>query len=291
MAQIQKSFKSDDAKLYIVPTPIGNLEDLTFRCLKVLEEADLIACEDTRQTQKLLNFFELNKSLISFHDHSDDRRIRDILKYIQDGQNVALVSDAGMPLVSDPGYELVSQARDEGVDVVVLPGANAALCALVGSGLPTNTFTFSGFLPKKKKELVNTLESLDQSQHTLIFYESPYRIKKTIEVMREVYHEERRVTLARELTKKFEEYIGGSIKEVYDWTLTEEAEIRGEFCIIVEPLDGLYMKQDYWWEDLSLVEHVEYYMEKERLKTKAAVKKVAQERGLSSRDVYNDFHQ
>ncbi|MDV2583265.1 16S rRNA (cytidine(1402)-2'-O)-methyltransferase [Alkalibacillus haloalkaliphilus] len=291
MVNVQKSFGEEGAKLYVVPTPIGNLEDLTFRALKVLENSDLIACEDTRQTQKLLNFFDLNNSLISFHEHSHDKRTEDILQRIHNGESIALVSDAGMPLISDPGYTLVSRAREEGIDVVVLPGANAALCALVGSGLPTNSFTFAGFLPKKKKEIVNILESLDQQQHTLIFYESPYRVTKTLEVMKEVYSSDRKVTLARELTKKFEEYISGSINDVYEWSISDDSTIRGEFCIIVEPIDEKDMESDIWWDDLSLVEHVEYYMENEQLKTKAAVKRVAQDRGLSSRDVYNEFHQ
>ncbi|WP_188207378.1 16S rRNA (cytidine(1402)-2'-O)-methyltransferase [Alkalibacillus aidingensis] len=290
MVKVQRSFRQDRAKLYIVPTPIGNLEDITLRALRILKEVDLIACEDTRQTKKLLNHFEIEKRLLSYHEHSQESREQELIEWIRSGNSVALVSDAGMPMISDPGYGLVKKAREADLDVVVLPGANAALCALVGSGISAYSFTFYGFLPKKKKELTETLEELDQGKHTLIFYESPYRVKKTLGTMEDVYSSERKVTLARELTKKFEEYISGSIDEVKRWIDENESQLRGEFCIIVEPSEGYPDEDHSWWKGLTLIQHVEHYMEKEQLKTKSAVKKVASDRGMSSREVYQEFH-
>ncbi|WP_411954402.1 16S rRNA (cytidine(1402)-2'-O)-methyltransferase [Alkalibacillus sp. S2W] len=292
MVQIQKSFGKDQSStLYIVPTPIGNLNDMTFRAVDVLKQVDLIACEDTRQTKKLLNHFEIEKSLVSFHEHSEEAKRASLIDNLREGKSIALVSDAGMPLISDPGYTLVRDAREEGLHVVVLPGANAALTALVGSGLPTDTFTFAGFLPKKDQDLRNRLKELDRTGNTLIFYESPYRVKQTLKRMTDVYHASRRVTLARELTKTFEEYVSGTIEEVYGWACSNDATIRGEFCITVEPADQIDEEEDRWWESWSIIEHVDYYKSKEAIKTKAAVKKVALDRGVSSRDIYDAYHE
>lgn len=194
---IQKSFKHEDhGKLYIVPTPIGHLEDMTLRAINTLKQVDMIAAEDTRQTKKLLNHFSIQTPLISFHEHNKNERGKQLLKELQGGKKIAVVSDAGMPLISDPGYELVNEASNREIDVIVLPGANAALCALVGSGLPTGHFLFYGFLPRKKKDLVTELEKLRYTDYTMIFYESPHRMKETMKVMKAVFGKDRRMALA-----------------------------------------------------------------------------------------------
>lgn len=290
MVQIQKSFDSDEPKLYIVPTPIGNLDDMTFRAVKTLELVDLVACEDTRQTKKLLQHFHIEKPLVSYHEHNKYQREESLIENLKEGKSVALVSDAGMPIVSDPGYELVRRTREEGIDVTVLPGANAALTALVGSGLPSETFTFYGFLPRKKKDMIAELEKLGHVDHTLIFYESPHRIKQTLENLHQVYSKERMVTLARELTKKFEEYIYGTLDEVYAYMQSNEAELRGEFCIIVEGMKEFENEESAWWHDLTLHEHVQHYLDQGQ-STKDAIKMVAKERGESKNDLYQRFHQ
>ncbi|MET3683776.1 16S rRNA (cytidine1402-2'-O)-methyltransferase [Alkalibacillus flavidus] len=292
MVQRQKSFSKEVVPtLYIVPTPIGNLDDMTFRAVNVLHQVDLIACEDTRQTKKLLNHFDIDGALVSFHEHSDEAKRASLLADLREGKSIALVSDAGMPLISDPGYTLVRDAREEGLHVVALPGANAALTALVASGLPTDSFTFAGFLPKKEQDMRKRLEALDQTGHTLVFYESPYRVKQTVKRMADVYDETRRVTLARELTKTFEEYVSGTIREVYEWVESNDATIRGEFCITVEPADLDNQEIERWWDSWTIIEHVDYYKANEGIKTKAAVKKVAEDRGVPSRDVYDAYHE
>ncbi|WP_342662657.1 16S rRNA (cytidine(1402)-2'-O)-methyltransferase [Halalkalibacillus halophilus] len=291
MVHIQKSFNNQQASLYIVPTPIGNLEDITLRALRILKEVDLVACEDTRQTGKLLQHFEIKQKLFSYHDHSSVEKTAQLLDTVENGESVALVSDAGMPLISDPGTQLVAQARERDLPVVVLPGANAALTALVGSGMDAYQFYFYGFLPRKKKDLQQVLTELDQTKQTLVFYESPHRIKKTIASMREVYSTDRKVSLARELTKKFEEFIYGSIEEVDTYCQSESAELRGEFCIIIEPFQGEINNYEEWWKEYSLKEHVDYYIERDGMKMKAAVKLVAEDRNVKSRDVYQEYHE
>lgn len=285
----QKSF--DDASagvLYVVPTPIGNLEDITYRALKTLEEASIIAAEDTRNTKKLLNHFEINTALISYHEHNKLAREEQLIERIIRGEKIAIVSDAGMPAISDPGYELVQAAIEQEQKVVVLPGANAAICALVGSGLPADQFYFYGFLPRKKKDKETELERLKNIQATLLFYESPYRIKDTIKSMQDVF-ETREVVLARELTKRFEEYVRGTIQEVMDWAA--ENEVKGECCIVVKGADPSQIEEgSLWWSNLSVVEHVNYYIEEKDETSKEAIKKTAKERKLPKRDVYREFH-
>jgi 16S rRNA (cytidine1402-2'-O)-methyltransferase len=287
---IQKSFEDEQkGKLYIVPTPIGNLEDITFRAINTLKQVDIIAAEDTRQTRKLLNHFDISTPLMSYHEHNKKVQGEKIVQYVKENKKVALVSDAGMPAISDPGFDLVTQVAGIG-DIIVLPGANAALCALVGSGLSSDKFYFYGFLPRKKKELIEELEQLKYIPATLIFYESPHRIKETIKSMVEVFGEERKVVLARELTKRFEEYIKGSCKEVEDWLLNEDAEIRGEFCIVV---NGTSEKPEEieWWKNLSIADHVNHYILNGNLSSKDAIKQVAADRNVPKREVYNLFHQ
>ncbi|PKR77485.1 16S rRNA (cytidine(1402)-2'-O)-methyltransferase [Halalkalibacillus sediminis] len=290
MVHIQKSFEGQQAKLYIVPTPIGNLEDMTFRSVDTLKMVDLIACEDTRQSKKLMNHFEIETALVSYHEHNKFAREEELITKLKNGNNIAIVSDAGMPMISDPGYEMVRRAREEEIDVVVLPGANAALTALVGSGLPAYSFTFYGFLPRKKKELKEVLNSLKDQKQTMIFYESPYRMKQTLEIMKGVYPADRGVTVARELTKKFEEYINGTVEEVSEYFQSKKAETRGEFCLIVEGGEGQEVTETSWWEGLSIIEHVEQHIE-QGLSAKDAIKQTSQERNMPKREVYQEYHQ
>lgn len=287
--QIQKSF-DDEAKgvIYIVPTPIGNLEDITFRALNVLKKSSLIAAEDTRNTKKLLNHFEINTPLISYHEHNKHIREQEILDRLKEGKQIALVSDAGMPTISDPGYDLIKSATHEDYSVIVLPGANAALCALIGSGLPTSEFLFYGFLPRKNKEKKAELERLKNFQSTLIFYESPYRIKSTLETFLELLGD-RKVAIARELTKRFEEYLRGKTSEILSWM--DKNEPRGEYCIVVSGNDEInHQEDDLWWSHFSVKDHVNYFITCENLSSKEAIKRVATERKLPRRKVYEIFH-
>lgn len=272
----------------MVPTPIGNLEDITFRALKTLQEVSVIAAEDTRNTKKLLNHFEIATSLISYHEHNKESRGRQLLQRLQKGESIAVVSDAGMPGISDPGYEMVQTAIEADYPVVVLPGANAALCALVGSGLPSDEFLFYGFLPRKKKEKEAELERLKPCQATLLLYESPYRVKDTLKMLR-AHLGNRQISVARELTKKFEEYVRGTVEELIAWS--ETTELRGEFCLVVEGTTyDPAQKDDLWWSSFSVVEHVKHYMDEEGLSSKEAIKRVTADRNMSKRDVYQAYH-
>ncbi|WP_044736576.1 16S rRNA (cytidine(1402)-2'-O)-methyltransferase [Geobacillus kaustophilus] len=289
----QKSFteQTEQGTLYIVPTPIGNLEDMTFRAVRTLQEADVIAAEDTRQTKKLLAHFGIHTPLVSYHEHNKYASGRQLVEWLKEGKTVALVSDAGMPGISDPGYELIVAALAERCRVVPLPGANAALTALVASGLPTDRFLFVGFLERAKKEKKEQLLSLKTAAETLIFYEAPHRLKETLALMYDIFGN-RRIALGRELTKRFEEFIRGDLSDAVAWA--EEHDIRGEFCLIVEGArDGNKQEQEgeEWWQPLSLVEHVDYYIREHSLSVKEAVKQAASDRNMSKRDVYRQYHQ
>src|SRR5699024_8909263 len=228
---IQKSFETDHrGTVYIVPTPIGNLADMTYRAVATLETVNVIAAEDTRNTIKLLNHFEIKTALLSYHEHNKAAREAQLIEMLEAGKSIALVSDAGMPGISDPGYELIQAAILSNLKVVVLPGANAALCALIGSGLPTDEFLFYGFLPRKNKEKQAELERLKQLQATILFYESPYRVKETLQTLLKIF-DDRKLSIARELTKRYEEYVRGNISEVLNWT--KDNELKGEFCLVV----------------------------------------------------------
>jgi 16S rRNA (cytidine1402-2'-O)-methyltransferase len=220
--------------LYIVPTPIGNLEDITLRALRVLKECDLIACEDTRQSLKLLTHFEISKPLISFYSYNQQHRLPQIIAKLAGGTKVALVSDGGTPAVSDPGYILVKEAVANGIKIEVLPGASAVITALVGSGLPTDGFVFCGFLKRKPGKMKKELAKCAALGKTILFYESPHRILKTTEICAEIFGESAKMCLGRELTKKFEEFIRGSIKEV-SAEIKGRKEILGEFVVAVYP--------------------------------------------------------
>jgi 16S rRNA (cytidine1402-2'-O)-methyltransferase len=284
----QKSFAGDNkGTLYIVPTPIGNLEDMTFRAVRILKEVDIIAAEDTRQTKKLLNHFEIHTPVISYHEHNKYTSGPQIVEQLKEGKSAALVSDAGMPGISDPGYELIVSALKEQCPVVPLPGANAALTALVASGLPTDHFYFFGFLERTKKEKKEQLELLKTVRETMIFYEAPHRLKETLAMMHEVFGN-RRIAICRELTKRFEEFIRGTLREAVEWAETNE--IRGEFCIIVEGAEETIEEKEEWWHSLTPVEHVEYYIREKNFTPKEAIKQTAKDRNMSKRDVYQQYH-
>lgn len=289
--QVQRSFDKErqSGVLYLVATPIGNLDDITVRALNTLREVDVIACEDTRQTRKLLNHFEIDKRLVSYHEHNKESSGNGLLQWLAEGKQIALVSDAGLPAISDPGADLVRDAVSHGYAVVPIPGANAALCALISSGLPTDRFLFVGFLPREKKEREKELKMLSHYPETLLFYEAPHRIAKTLGAMKAVWGE-RQAVLARELTKRYEEFIRGTLGELLDWVDT--GEVRGEFCIIVEGVTETLeaaKEKDSWWTDMTLSEHVDHYVENGMM-TKDAIKQTAEDRGLAKRDVYKQYH-
>ena len=218
-------------KLYVCPTPIGNLEDITYRTLRVLNEVDLIAAEDTRHTIKLLNHFEINKTLTSYHEHNKLTKGPILIDKLLEGINIALVSDAGMPGISDPGQDLVALCIDHGIDIEVLPGASAFVIALVGSGLPSWKFAFEGFLDRDKKSKKKRLEEIRYEERTLIIYESPHRLKESLKLMEEILGD-RKISVCRELTKKHEEYMRSNISQVRAYY--EDNDPRGEYILIVE---------------------------------------------------------
>lgn len=272
--------------LYLVGTPIGNLEDMTYRAVRTLQECDIIAAEDTRQTRKLLSHFEISPSMLfSYHEHNKAASGPELIRYIIEGKNLALVSDAGLPAISDPGADLVALAISHGIPVIPIPGANAALSALIASGLPTTTFTFVGFLPRERKDIRAVLAPLRSGQGTLLFYESPHRVIKTLAHLQEAFGN-RRIVLARELTKRYEEFLRGTIEECSVW-LTEHPP-QGEYVIVLEgeSKEEVEMAESAWWRELSIEAHVAHY-EAADIPRKEAMKKAAFDRGLSKRDIYN----
>lgn len=290
--QSQKSFEqTEGGSLYLIPTPIGNLEDMTFRGVRLLQEVDLIASEDTRTTQKLLNHYEIKTPQISFHEHNTQERISQLIKKLETGMMIAQVSDAGMPSISDPGHELVVACIQAGIPVIPLPGANAGLTALIASGISPQPFYFFGFLPRKKKDQLIALEELNHRPETIILYESPHRLKEVLKNMSTVFGMERRIVCCRELTKRYEEFIRGTIEEAIEWSMTNE--IRGEFCLIVEgnSLGTLLADEDTSWEVLSLKEHVDLMINDNEITSKDAIKEVAKLRGLKKQEVYAAFHE
>jgi 16S rRNA (cytidine1402-2'-O)-methyltransferase len=296
MVSKQSSYSIHDGAgcLYLVPTPIGNLQDMTFRAITVLKEVDYIAAEDTRQTIKLLNVYQIDQRLVSYHEHNKEKSGQHILEDLRQGKRVALVTDAGMPGISDPGEDLARLAIAEGIAVISLPGANAALTALIASGLSTEKFSFYGFLERQKKKKEAELEELRLLPQTLIFYEAPHRLKETLLTIYHVFGE-RSAALVRELSKKHEEYIRGTLSELIEWSKVET--IRGEFCILVsgntnqEEIDQAkqVLLEGVWWRKVSVSEHVEHYIA-EGYPVKEAIKQVAQERELSKRNVYQAYH-
>ncbi len=227
-----KNPEPESSVLYIVGTPIGNLYDLSFRAMNILKNVSLIACEDTRQTKKIMNRFEFTNNLISFNKHNSLKKIPRIVEELKQGKSIAIVSDAGMPAICDPGEDIVRAARKEGFEVICIPGACAAITALVSSGMPSSSFVFAGFLPKKKNDREKTLLEISKNDKTTIIFESPHRLKKLLTELKEYLGGEREIQVSRELTKKFEEHIGKNINDVIDYF--EDREILGEFTIVVK---------------------------------------------------------
>ncbi|MEK5213966.1 MULTISPECIES: 16S rRNA (cytidine(1402)-2'-O)-methyltransferase [Psychrobacillus] len=287
----QKSTEHEQSScLYLVATPIGNLEDMTMRAIRILKEVDIIAAEDTRNTKKLCNYFEISTPLLSYHDHNLQVGGEKLLELLREGKSIALVSDAGLPCISDPGADIVAKAVQEGFAVVPIPGANAALSALIASGLSTQPFFFYGFLSRNKKERKAEIEKLQKRQESVILYESPHRLKESLRDMQSIMEGTRKIVLARELTKKFEEFLRGTIDEAVEWV--EQAEIRGEFCIVLEGNEEVSETSDeaQWWSELTLEEHVDRLIAEKQCTSKEAIKEVAIQRGLSKREVYQNYH-
>lgn len=279
----QKSFENQKPTLFVVATPIGNLNEMTYRAIQVLKDVDYIAAEDTRNTVKLLNYFDISTKLVSHHEHNLMTAIPKIVHDLKNGLNIALVSDAGYPAISDPGYELVKEVIKEGMNVVPISGANACLNALVVSGIAPQPFLFYGFLDRNDKNKKKELEKLKKYQETIVFYEAPHRIKKTLKLMYEILGN-RSIALCRELTKKHEEINRGTIEEI----LSVIDDMKGEMVIVVEGSHEEFQDQPLVFEQ-SIVEHVEEYIEK-GMSTKDAIKEVAKERKLSKNIVYNEYH-
>jgi 16S rRNA (cytidine1402-2'-O)-methyltransferase len=275
--------------LYLVGTPIGNLEDITLRALRVLKEVDVIACEDTRQTQKLLNHYAITTRTTSYHEHNEMTKSAELVKEMQEGASVALVTDAGMPGISDPGYRLITLAIRHRVPVVPIPGASAFLSALVASGLPTDSFRFSGFLPAKRGERRAALEAVKSSPRTLVFYEAPHRVVETLEDVVEVLGESRHVVVAREVTKLHEEFLRGRAGEVLENLKAREA-VKGEITLLIGKAaeEDAHVGKDAFVR-LSVRQRVEQIMAEENVDEKAALKKVAKERGVSKSEAYREL--
>jgi len=273
--------------LYLVATPIGNLEDITLRALRILKEVDVIACEDTRQTQKLLNHYAIDTQTTSYHEHNEMTKSAELVKEMQEGASVALVTDAGMPGISDPGYRLITLAIRHQVPVVPVPGASAFLAALVASGLPTDSFRFSGFLPAKRGERRAVLEGIKGSPRTQVFYEAPHRIVETLEDVVEVMGTGRQVVVAREVTKIHEEFVRGRASEVLEKLKARDV-VKGEITLLIGKAEGQSVEAGSLVR-LSVRQRVAQIMAEEKVDEKAALKKVAKERGVSKSEVYREM--
>lgn len=276
-------------KLYLCATPIGNLEDMTYRVVRTLKEVDLIGAEDTRNSIKLLNHFEIETPMQSYHEFNKYDKAKELVQMLLDGKNIALITDAGTPGISDPGEELVKECLANGIEVTSLPGASACVTALSMSGLSTQRFCFEAFLPKDKKRLENVLKELQNETRTIIIYEAPHRLAKTLKVLEEALGN-RRVSINRELTKKYEETFLTTLKEAREKYEAEEP--RGEFVLVIEgkSFDDVEQEEQQKWEEMSLEDHMKIYLE-QGLDKKAAMKKVAKDRGVSKRDIYNQLVQ
>jgi 16S rRNA (cytidine1402-2'-O)-methyltransferase len=265
--------------LYIVATPIGNLEDITLRALRVLKEVDLIACEDTRHTRKLLAHYQISKPAISYHEHNERQRAAELVRKLEAGKNIALVSDAGTPLISDPGFRIVRGAIERGIRVVPIPGPAALIAALSASGLPASEFTFAGFLPPKRTARKARLRELASIESTLVFYEAPHRIRETVRDLRDVLGD-RRCVVARELTKLHEEFIRGRLSEVE----SEAERMRGEIVLMIGRRES--EESGKGETEVSISERVAQIMREEGIDRRAALKRVAGERGIGKSEAY-----
>ena len=267
------------SKLYIVSTPIGNLEDITLRALNTLKEVDLIACEDTRTSKNLLSRYQIQKPLTSYHEHNEIEKAEELLSLLQEGKSIALITDAGTPGVSDPGYRIVKLASENGIPVLSVPGASASIAALSISGLPTSSFTFLGFPPKQNKRLIEYLERIKDYPETLIFYESPKRIIKTISVIIEVLGD-RKASVSREITKMYEETFRGKLSDIQEGLESKDS-IKGEFVLVLE--GDTEEKSDF---DSETIDNLLVHLKKEGCTLKDAVKQVVADSGVSKSKIY-----
>ncbi len=292
MANTSSNFRDPDngddsvtpGTLYLVGTPIGNLEDITLRGLRTLKEADLIACEDTRQTAKLLNHYGIEKPTVSYHEHNELTRAAELIVHLEKGDNIAMVSDAGMPGVSDPGYRLVALAIRHHIRIIPIPGASAFLSALVASGLPTDSFHFGGFLPAKSGARRTALEAIQHSPRTEIFYEAPHRMIEALHDIVELLGPERHVVIAREVTKLHEEFLRGRADELLA-LLEARGEVRGEITLLI----GKAEEASVHPTTKTIAQRVRHLVHDEKLEEKAALKQAAKEFGLSKSEAYREF--
>ncbi|MCO6529110.1 MAG: 16S rRNA (cytidine(1402)-2'-O)-methyltransferase [Lactobacillus apis] len=282
--QRQSSYATDKGKLYLVPTPIGNLEDITIRAKKVLQSADYIAAEDTRTSGILLEKIGVHNHMLSFHKYNSKQRAPELIKLMQEGAVIAEISDAGMPVISDPGYELVQECIKNDIPVVPLPGASAFTTALIASGFDAQPFTYYGFLPRKAGEQKPFFEQMNEARATSIFYEAPHRLVKTLKNMATVFDSDRQIVAARELTKIHEEFVRGTITELNDYF--EENAPRGEFVILVSP-NAKEQEQLSWDELIALVDQRVQLGDSK----KVAIKEVAQANNVSKNELYDRYHQ
>lgn len=272
--------------LYLCATPIGNLEDMTFRVIRTLKEVDLIAAEDTRNSIKLLNHFEIQTPMTSYHEYNKYEKGRKLVEKLQDGMNIALITDAGTPGISDPGEELVKMCYEAGVPVTSLPGAAACITALTLSGLSTRRFAFEAFLPTDKKEKELVLQEIERETRTIIMYEAPHRLLKTLKMLSERLGKERRITVCRELTKRHETAFATTLEEACAYY--NEQPPKGECVLVIEgrSREQIAQEEKAQWEEMSIEEHMEHYLS-QGIDKKEAMKKVAKDRGVSKRDIYN----
>lgn len=275
-----QSSYDDSPTLYLVPTPIGNLEDMTYRSINILNTVEVIFSEDTRVTLQLLNHFNIKKKLIALHDHNEDSEKEKVLEYLENGKSVAIVTDRGTPIISDPGYKTVKYVTDNGYNVVGLPGANAFVPALITSGIEPSPFMFYGFLNSKDSKRKTELENLKFCKYTIIFYEAPHRIKKTMEEILEIFGD-RQVSLSREISKKFESIYRGNISDL----LPTLDNIKGEFVIVVSP----YKEDNSNNNELSVIDNVKLYIEN-GMEVMDAIKRVANERNIPKNEIYREYH-
>lgn len=274
-------------KLYLCATPIGNLEDITFRVIRTLKEVDLIAAEDTRHSIKLLNHLEIKTPMTSYHEFNKVEKAKYLVEKLKEGVNIALITDAGTPGISDPGEELVRQASEAGIEITSLPGACAAVTALTLSGLPTRRFSFEAFLPTDKKERQAVLSEIENDTRTVIIYEAPHRLLKTLKELNEILGD-RKISVIKELTKVHETALRTTLSEAIQ--LFDNHEPKGEYVLVIEgkSYKELEAEKQSKWENLTLKEHMNYY-EEQGLNKKEAMKAVAKDRGISKRDIYNEL--
>lgn len=275
-----QSSYDDSPTLYLVPTPIGNLEDMTYRSINILSTVEVIFSEDTRVTLQLLNHFDIKKKLIALHDHNEDIEKEKVLEYLKNGKSVAIVTDRGTPIISDPGYKTVKYVTDNGYNVVGLPGANAFVPALITSGIEPSPFMFYGFLNSKDSKRKAELDKLKFFKYTIIFYEAPHRIKKTMEEILEIFGD-RQVSLSREISKRFESIYRGNISDL----LSTLNNIKGEFVIVVSP----YKEDNSNNNELSVIDNVKLYIEN-GMEVMDAIKRVAKERNIPKNEIYREYH-